>query len=235
MTRGVWLAIEAATPVGSVAVSRDGVLLSEVVLGVQSRHSEALLPAADYALREAGATMAELAAVVVGGGPGSFTGVRVAAAAAKGLARALDVPLHAWSSLAALAAGAGFGEAPTCALFDARREEVYAACYRFPNGATCETLLEPVACSLADAIEQALPHGARFVGDGARRHAAAIEAAGGTVVHALHVVPRAGALLWLASLEAAGRAGSAGGRVEDVGTWEPAYLRESAAVKGLST
>jgi tRNA threonylcarbamoyladenosine biosynthesis protein TsaB len=67
--------------------------------------------------------------VVVGAGPGSFTGVRVAGATAKGLVAALDVPLVAYSSLLALVAGVP-ATGPVCGLFDARRGEVYAGCWR---------------------------------------------------------------------------------------------------------
>jgi tRNA threonylcarbamoyladenosine biosynthesis protein TsaB len=66
--------------------------------------------------------------VIVGAGPGSFTGVRVAAATARGLAHGLGVPLYAYSSLAAVAMETGL-DGNVCALFDARRGEVYAACY----------------------------------------------------------------------------------------------------------
>jgi tRNA threonylcarbamoyladenosine biosynthesis protein TsaB len=225
--RGVWLALEASTPVGGVAVGRDGVMLTEVVLGVQSRHSASLLPAVEYALREAGSGPAELAGIIVGSGPGSFTGVRVAAATAKGMARALRLPLLAVPSLAAVAAMVNSGPRPVCALFDARRDEVYAACYALAADGAWTTLVPPVACEIGDAIELALRHDAVLAGEGALRYAGAIEAAGATTAGGAPAVPRASALLWLAALEPERYV------VEDAGAWEPLYLRESGAVRGI--
>lgn len=224
---GLTLALDTSTPVGGVALGRAGVLLGEVALGVPSRHSETLLPATEFLLRAAGTTVGELARIIVGAGPGSFTGVRIAAATAKGLAHALDVPLLAFSSLAAAAASAAQADRPVCALFDARRDEVYAACYRFPGLAAMETLLAPAVRALDDVLADALPLRPLFAGEGAVRYASAIAAAGGEVAPAHLGAPRAAALLWLASIAAES------GRVDAV-AWEPAYLRPSGAERRAS-
>lgn len=218
-----WLGIEAATPTGGAAVSRDGSLLAEVTLGLTTRHSELLLPAIDFVLHAAGVRPVELDGVVVGAGPGSFTGVRIAAATARGLAAALAVPLYAHSSLAAVAAGAGIMDRPVCALFDARRGEVYAGCYRFSAGGV-EELLPPCAQPLTLVLEQIGSLAPVFVGDGARRYAPRLPAA---AVPPLLSPPRAAALLWLHELA------PAAGLVRETSGWEPAYLRESGAEQGL--
>ena len=222
MTNGArpLLALDTSTPVGSVAVGRADRLLAEVVMGVALRHAEALMPAIAFALERAGLTPAGLGGIVVAGGPGSFTGVRIAGAAAKGLARALDVPLFAYSGLLALAAGAAACDTPICALFDARRGEVYAACYRFDAGV--HTLLAPGPRALAAVLEEMTPLRPLFVGDGALAHRSAIEAAGGRVAPVHLAVPRAASLLWLVDVEPTGR-------VADAAAWEPAYLRPSGA------
>ena len=88
----VYLAIETSTQLGSIAVGHGRAVLSEVVLGLRVKQSEALLPAIDYALAGAQISKADLTRVIVGGGPGSFTGLRIAGATAKALARALDIP-----------------------------------------------------------------------------------------------------------------------------------------------
>lgn len=133
------VAIETATRVGSVAVGREDGVLAAVTLGVQTRHAASALPALDAALRMAGVERSGVEAVVVGAGPGSFTGVRVAGATAKGLATSLGVPLLAYSSLLALAvdgaAGARAGAA-ICGLFDARRGEAYGGCWRVGRAAS---------------------------------------------------------------------------------------------------
>lgn len=219
------LAMDTSTGLGSVAVGRSGELLAEVVAGVRARHAESLLPAVDRALELAGVELNAIEGLVVGAGPGSFTGVRIAAATARGLVRVLGVPLFGYSGLAAVAAGVGAGDRPVCALFDARRGEVYAACYRFPGFASIETLMAPAALALDEVLSRYGANGsgdppAIFAGEGALRHRAAI-AAGGAVIAPPHLsVPRAGALLWLASLD------PAAGRIEQPADWEPSYVRE---------
>lgn len=219
------LAMDTSTDLGSVAVGRSGELLAEVVAGVRARHAESLLPAVDRAIRLAGVELKAIEGVVVGAGPGSFTGVRIAAATARGLVRALGVPLFGYSGLAAVAAGIGAGDRPVCALFDARRGEVYAACYRFPGYAAIETLMAPAAVALAEVLSRFGANGsgvppALFAGAGATRHRPEIAAGGGEVAPPHLAVPRASALLWLASLDAAS------GRIPRPADWEPDYLRE---------
>ncbi len=219
------LALDTSTPVGSVAVGRAGGVLAEVAMGVGVRHAEALLPAIDFALARGNVAREELAGVVVAGGPGSFTGVRIAGAAAKGLARALDVPLYAYSGLLALAAGVAAAERPVCALFDARREEVYAAIYAFGSGAP-RVLLEPAARPLEEVLASAGSPPPIYVGDGALKHRSRLEATGAHVAPAHLAYPRAAALLWLAEVDPAGR-------VEEPAAWEPAYLRPSGAERSF--
>ncbi|NNL30491.1 MAG: tRNA (adenosine(37)-N6)-threonylcarbamoyltransferase complex dimerization subunit type 1 TsaB, partial [Gemmatimonadetes bacterium] len=124
----VRLALDTSTSVGSVAVAVGARVVARARLTKQSRHAAALLPAVDEALEAAGVGASELDDLVVGEGPGSFTGVRVAAATAKGLALALERPLHAVSSLAGEAL-AHTGFPIRYALFDASAERVYGACY----------------------------------------------------------------------------------------------------------
>jgi tRNA threonylcarbamoyladenosine biosynthesis protein TsaB len=219
----VYLAIETSTPLGSVAVGDGASVLAEAVLGVQSRHSEALLPAIDFVLRNAQVDKRALERIIVGGGPGSFTGLRIAAATAKALAGALGIPLFAYSGLEALAAGAAVANEPVCALFDARRGEVYAACYRFPGLERIETLLEPAPRPLEDVLGLVAVASTLFVGDGALRNAELLRERGARTAPALFATPRAAALLWLADLA------PGAGRVENVGAWEPLYLRGSGA------
>lgn len=231
------LALDTSTPTASVAVGRDDTILAEVSTGVEVRQSESLLPAVDFALRSAGLDVDALTGVVVAGGPGSFTGVRIAAATAKGLARGLEIPLFAYSGLLARAAAAMASRQPVCALFDARRGEVYAACYRFPRLARVETVMPPATRQLDEVLERltgawgASEAGSAgeviYVGEGAQRHRERILDAGGLVAPAYVSVPRASALLWLARLD------PAGGHVTDPATWEPDYLRGAGAERSV--
>ena len=220
------LAIETSTPVGSVALGGAGVLQGEIVLGPSVRHAEALLPAVQQLLKSASARPTDLDRVVVGGGPGSFTGLRIAAATAKGLVHALGLPLYAYSGLLVAAASSGLRHQPVCALFDARRSEVYAACYSL--GAEIETLLEPAVLHIDDLLSLVAPHSAVFAGEGAVKHEALLRGAGATVLQEQAGVPRASMLLSLLQDY------PARGRVDNAALWEPEYLRGSSAERGIS-
>ena len=224
----VYLAIETSTQLGSIAVGHGRAVLAEVVLGLRVKQSEALLPAVDYALAGAQIAKSDLTRVIVGGGPGSFTGLRVAGATAKALARALEIPLFAYSGLAVLAASTAH-PGVICAMFDAKRDEVYSASYRFPGFNAVEVLMEPAPRHIGDVLTLMHTSDILFVGDGALRYASAIQSAGGRIAPAHFAVPRAASLLWLADIA------PALGRVENVGEWEPLYLRESGAERTLKT
>ncbi len=107
---GVYLALDTSTTLGSVCVGIGSRVVARRVMHGQGSHSSDLIPTIGEVLQEAGADLSELAGLVVGAGPGSFTGVRVAAATAKGLAHALDIPLWAVSSLEAGAAAVDIDE-----------------------------------------------------------------------------------------------------------------------------
>jgi tRNA threonylcarbamoyladenosine biosynthesis protein TsaB len=146
------LAFDLATSVVSTALVRDGEPLAERVSQPRS-----VLEDIDFLLREGGVEPAQLDALAVGTGPGSFTGVRIGLATARALAFALDLPAAGVSTLDALAAGAP-GTVP---VIDAKRGEVFA-------------LLEGEArCSRPDELDFA--PGTVLVGDGALRYRASLE------------------------------------------------------------
>lgn len=217
------VAIETSTDYGSIALGRGADLVGEVVIGARSRHAESLLPALDFLLRTSGTVRADVRGIVVGAGPGSFTGVRVAASTARGLAAGLGVPLYAYSSLAALALDAVTPET-VCAVFDARRGEVYAACYDRDRGTDrLRTVIEPEAMH-TDALRERTAHmRTTFIGDGARRYADGLG-----IAPPPPAFPRAAALLRLAAAD------PQGGLVEHAAGWEPSYLRDSGAERGIA-
>jgi tRNA threonylcarbamoyladenosine biosynthesis protein TsaB len=220
---GPVLALDSSTALGSVAAGDAAGVRAEVVRSVAGGHSSALLPMVERVMEDAGLRPADLAAVVVGGGPGSFTGLRVAAATAKGMVRALGVPLLAYSGLLAAAASAWAAEGEVCALFDARRRDVFAACYRFGEGV--EERLAPTALDV-DAVVARFRGGAPpvFVGDGALLHREQLERELGARVLPAHLgAPRAASLVWLAAAD------PERGGVRDAAAWEPEYVRASGA------
>lgn len=224
MMAGPILALESSTSTGSVAVGDASGVFAEVVRDVAGGHSSALLPAADQVLSAAGLRPRDLAAVVVGEGPGSFTGLRIAAATAKGMLRALRVPLYGYSGLLATAAAAWSAPGEVCALFDARRRDVFAGAYRFRDGV--EVVLKPEAVALDDLLAhyRGRAESPLFVGEGALLYQQELEAELGARVGPAHLaLPRAAALIWLAVVA------PELGRVEDAASWEPEYLRASGA------
>jgi len=142
------LAFDTATLRGRFALAEDGAVLATRPVNVGGSYADALLPVIEEMLAAAGRACGELAAVGVTTGPGSFTGVRIGVATAKGLAWALGCELAGVSSLAAMAA-ALLRENPgidhAVPVLDARRGEVYAALYRRVGG-----WVEPVLPDAAD-------------------------------------------------------------------------------------
>jgi tRNA threonylcarbamoyladenosine biosynthesis protein TsaB len=152
------LAFDTATSAATAALVRDG-----DVLGERVSRAVRVLEDVDELFRESGAARTELTGIVVGTGPGSFTGLRMGVAAARGLALALEIPVAGVSTLAALAAGAPGG----LPVVDAGRREVFTLC----NG-------EPVVCA---------PRGIDLdpetlcVGDGAVRYRTVLEERGARI------------------------------------------------------
>ncbi len=218
---GVLLAFDTSGPTGSVAVSRGGEELATAKMTEQGAHSRELLPAIRQTLDRAGVRLDDVTGVVVGGGPGSFTGVRVAAATAKGLVRSRGVPLVAISSLTG-AALAIAGDGARYALFDARSERVYGACVELDHG-KFRFVHGPHAGEIKDVLERPVPRGAIFVGDGAAKHRSRIEDAGFSVSGAGDEGVALGLLrrMWVEPVP---------DFEGDPRGWEPLYLRESSAV-----
>lgn len=132
------LAIETATGCGGVSLTRGdietGKVLAEYTLQPELTHSRRLLGSVASMMTAVGAAWADLDAVAVSLGPGSFTGLRIGLAAAKGLAMAAGRPLLGVPTLDGLAAQVTVTDLPFCCLLDARKEQVYVGCYRFSAG-----------------------------------------------------------------------------------------------------
>ena len=158
MAPGLVLAFDTATRVATSAVVRDGEVLGEAVSRAGS-----VLADADRLLREADLEPRDLDSVVVGVGPGSFTGIRIGLAAARGLALAFELPVAGVSTLTALAAGAP-GALP---VIDAQRREVF-------------TLVDG-ECQAVVPAELELEPGTVCVGDGALRHRPLLEEMGAEI------------------------------------------------------
>lgn len=164
------LALESSAKAASVALCRDGALIAQTVQCSGLTHSRTLLPMTEDLLKNAGSSLAEVDVIAVAHGPGSFTGVRIGVAAAKGLAWGAQKPTVGVSTLEAMAwHGLAAGEgALVCPVMDARRSQVYNALFEIRSGKP-ERLCEDRAISL-DALCAELEKTKKctfLVGDGA--------------------------------------------------------------------
>ena len=173
------LALECAGDVGSVALRTGrGELRQEWLDGAGSQASQ-LLPAATALLLAEGLEVDDLDAIMVGAGPGSFTGVRVAAAAGLGLAQALDRPLFRASSLAGAWAASLPAPDEVGVLFDARGDRLYVGSFAWHDGDAIVTQ-PPHFAVLSEVTSGDIAPGAAgvWIGSGAWRHQEALEAVG---------------------------------------------------------
>lgn len=144
------LAIDTSTPAAGVALMDGGTVLAESNLDSGITHSRTLLPEVKRLLDEFGIEIRDLTLVAVGLGPGSFTGLRIGLAVAKGLAWAARIPLVGVPTLDALARGYPGDADQICPFLDARRNQVYAALYRPSATGVFERTTEIQAYSIED-------------------------------------------------------------------------------------
>src|SRR2546426_5936024 len=172
MSGGVWLAIDTATDIASVAAGRPPTAQGGAHGQGPRRPAAEIIRLVDFALSRLGIRPGDLEGLVVGDGPGSFTGLRIGWAAAKGLAHEAGLELRAIPSLMAAAAGAApkLGAEPVAACFDALRGQVYGAVYVF-HPDRVETVVAPTVLTVPE-LARLTPMPPRLVvGDGAVRYA----------------------------------------------------------------
>ena len=143
------LSFETSAKAGSVALTENGILLGENYQNTGLTHSQTLLSMAESMLLSCGKTAQDVEAVAVAAGPGSFTGVRIGVAAAKGFAWGSEIPCYGVSTLEAMARSLGLWQGIVCCVMDARRSQVYNALFRMEKG-TLSRLTEDRAISLED-------------------------------------------------------------------------------------
>jgi tRNA threonylcarbamoyladenosine biosynthesis protein TsaB len=163
------LALETSAKAVSAAVTEDGKVLCSGYQDTGLTHSRTLMPIVEHILKNTGLTVADMDAIAVAAGPGSFTGIRIGVAAAKGLAFGADKPAVGVSTLAAMARNVAFADGLVICAMDARRQQIYNALFAAKDGSL--TRLTPDrAIALADLAEELKddPRPKTVVGDGAR-------------------------------------------------------------------
>ena len=143
------LAFETSAKAASVALLENGKLLGESYQNTGLTHSQTLMVMAEDTLKQCGKTAQEVNAVAVAAGPGSFTGVRIGVAAAKGFAWGAQISCYGVSTLEAMAESLNVYDGCVCPCMDARRSQVYNALFRAEGGALTR-VTEDRAIALAD-------------------------------------------------------------------------------------
>jgi len=207
-------------------------LIREEFVNYQKTHSESLMPMVDELLYRCDKKLADIDALAVTIGPGSFTGLRIGLAAVKGMSMAAGLPVISISTLEVLAHNLPFCDALVCPLLNARKQEVYSAIYdhreRLP-----QLLSEETACSPQVFVEQALAISEAYgfgkvilLGDGCAPYQEIFRTGLGTTLRfaPLHLMlPRASALGSLAIIRASQ------GIFADTLKVKPKYVRMSEA------
>ena len=214
------LAFETSAKAASVAIMKDGILLGEAYQNTGLTHSQTLMCMAESLLQQCNCTVEQIDAVAVAAGPGSFTGVRIGVAAAKGFAWGRRIPCYGTSTLESMALNLGIYEGTVCAVMDARRNQVYNALFKAENGKLTR-ICEDRAISIEE-LKAQLPDGPVFlVGDGSKLCKQYIPEAILAPEHRQHQ-RAAGVALAAEAMIVRGEGG-------DAMTLEPNYLRLSQA------
>lgn len=161
------LALDSSGLVASVAVVEDENLLAEYTVNYKKTHSQTLLPMLDEIASMIELDLKTIDAIAVAAGPGSFTGLRIGSATAKGLGLALDKPIISVSTVEALAYNLFDTESLICPVMDARRNQTYTGIYSFENGEFME-VSAPEATGVGELLEKLNAIGKKviFLGDG---------------------------------------------------------------------
>ncbi len=220
------LAIESSSLVASVALVEDGVTMAEYTANFKKTHSQTLLPMIDSMVELLGTDLAEIDAIAVSGGPGSFTGLRIGSATAKGLGLALNKPLIHVPTVDGTAYNLYGAKGLICPIMDARRNQVYTGIYRFEQD--FEILMEQDALDMNELIEKLNEMGERviFLGDGVPVHEKLIRE---KMTVPFDFAPAHMNRQRAAAVAALGAVYFAEGKTESAADHGPDYLRKSQA------
>lgn len=221
------LSIDSSTPVAGIAVSDGYKLLGEIMINTKNTHSEKLMPMVDQLLKDLGLTFKDLDAIAACQGPGSFTGLRIGMATAKGLAQGGGLKLIAIPTLDMLANNLVHYPGIICPIMNAQKKQVYTAIYRSGKEGL-ERLSDYQAIAAQQLAEQLvhLDEDVWFVGDDTETFREVFTKELGDRCHFAdghQLLPRAGSLAMLAAKKAEN------GVTDDLFETELIYIRKSEA------
>lgn len=221
------LALDSSGIVASVAVVEDDTLLAEYTVNYKKTHSQTLLPMLDEIVKMTELELESVDAIAVAAGPGSFTGLRIGSATAKGLGLALKKPLVSVPTVDALAYNLYDAQGLICPIMDARRKQVYTGIYRYEDHRLM-TVKDQMAVGIEELLSMLNEMGetVTFLGDGVPVFK--------DIIADKLTVPFSFAPAHL-SRQRAGAVGALGvlyykeGRIETAAEHKPDYLRVSQA------
>lgn len=160
------LALDSSGLVATVAILEDEQTIAEYTVNYKKTHSQTLLPMLDEIVKMTEFDLTSIDAIAVAGGPGSFTGLRIGSATAKGLGLALNKPLIHVPTVDGMAYNLYGNTGLICPMMDARRSQVYTGLYRFEK--EFQVVEEQMAISVQELIEKLNAYGEKvtFLGDG---------------------------------------------------------------------
>lgn len=225
------LGLDSSGLVAGVAIMEDDILLAEYTTDYKKTHSQTLLPMLDELCRMIELDKETIDAIAIASGPGSFTGLRIGAATAKGLGLAWRKPLVEVPTLEGLAWSLWGTDRIVCPLMDARRNQVYTAAYQFvPNGREFElkSLIPQAPAEIGAMVEKlnGLGKPVIFLGDGVPVYLPVIEE-GLRVEYSL--APAGSNRQRAANIAALGMIYYRRGRTVEASAHQPEYLRKSQA------
>lgn len=165
------VALDSSGLVASVAVLEDDNLVAEYNMQYKKTHSQTLLPMLDELKKMVELDLKTVDAIAVSNGPGSFTGLRIGAATAKGLSYSLDIPIVEIGTLEGMACNLYGSDCLIVPIMDARRNQVYTASYIYENATELTQIIEPCAVSVDEMIKNVCSQAGRlhkkvmFLGD----------------------------------------------------------------------
>ena len=220
------LGIESSSMTASVALMDSGITMAEYTVNFKKTHSQTLLPMIHQMVSLLEIELSTIDAIAVSGGPGSFTGLRIGSATAKGLGFALNKPLIHIPTLDATAYNLFGASGLICPIMDARRNQVYTGIYRFER--EFEVVMEQAAMEIGELLSRlnACGEPVIFLGDGVPVYEDRIRE---QMVQPFDFAPANDNRQRAASVAALGAVYYTAGKFETAAEHKPDYLRKSQA------